>query len=185
MIVQIDYDGTITTEDVSLELQRRFAIDAQRFEYLRDQFESGLIDVVSVVQAGWANVKPDPAKLMETTLRITVLRKGIWKFLLTGHYLIIVSNGMTFYMQPFIGSLAPIIAGKFFIEENQSYGCLPCDLKLTIARALHPDIYIGNGLTDIEPSRLARKTYAVRNGGLHKRTDAIPFDSFDEIDLTS
>jgi len=186
-IIQLDFDGTITTTNIGLELQRRFAIDSARFECLRRQFELGTMDTVSVVQEGWANVKPDIPGLLRTVLEITTFRRGFSLFgqrcRAAGYARIIVSNGMSFYMEKVIKDL-PIIAGQLLVLSDRTIAILPCDLKLEVARLLRPDIYIGDGQTDIEPSTFAQKVYAIKDGKLHHKTNAIPFEDFSEIKLT-
>lgn len=183
-VIMLDYDGTIALTNIGLELQRRFAIDPARFEYLLRQFELGIMDTVDVVRAGWANVKPDLKALLRATDEITYLRRGFFPFLKRcqgeGYSPIIVSGGMSFYIERWIREV-PIIAGTFVILDDRVIAIMPCDIKLEVARYLRPDIYIGNGSTDVLPSSYAEKVYGVRYGKLAKVDGVIPFETFDEI----
>lgn len=181
--VQIDYDGTIATTNIGLAIQERLAKDPELFQLLRMEFNTDIIDVVTATREGWANVKPDGVALKRLVKDTTIIRHSFFSFISRCYDMkympIVVSNGMGFYIFPYIN--VPLIAGTAILTKKRMYGFLPCDLKLAAAEMLKPHIYIGDGKSDIAPSAYARKVFAVKGGELAKIPGTIVFESFDEI----
>lgn len=201
-IIQVDFDGTIATKNIGLALQKYYAVDKGRFEYLRDAFNKREMDVVEVVQAGWANTDCTEQEFLRKARIITKYRKGFLDFISAARYKgftpVIVSGGLTFYIETLIDlvclnessfiSPIPIIAGEaiFYkntnIPHNRVKVFMPYDNKLAFAKEFHPLVYIGDGYTDIAPSVYAQYVFAVEGRDLSKGiADAIPFSSFESI----
>ncbi len=101
MIVQCDFDSTITTNNLSLLLRERFAIgDWQKIEsdYLQGQLT---VEVSNMRQ--YALIKESREKLQEFARHSVEVRPGFLEFAehcrATGVRLVIVSSGLDFYIE--------------------------------------------------------------------------------------
>jgi len=191
-LIQLDFDGTVVTRNIGMELQEKFASDQERFYYLRDQFEKGEMDVLSVIKLGWENIRTTEGELSIAAFLAKEFRKGFHFFLAKcwklGFIPVVVSGGMDFYMQHISVRQPVVIAGKaIFTPPNRVSVFMPCNLKLAFAHQYHPLVYIGDVRTDVEPSKCAKYVFGVEggklaeNGKLARQPKVIPFTNFDTI----
>ena len=205
--VQIDFDGTVTVEDVSFLLLDTYVGSAWR-DYL-EEYSSGRIGVGAFNRKVFGMMKADRQTMTELVLtseRVKI-RPGFREMLeycaVKGYKTVIVSNGLLFYIEAILNSL-----GVGSIKDMEVYAAsnefFPGGMKVAY---IGPDgqelaggfkeaytemlikkgyriIYIGNGDSDIYPARQAQHVFATdqllkrcRADGL----DCVPFDDFFEV----
>lgn len=202
--VQIDFDGTITEEDVSFLLLDTYVGPGWR-EYLKE-YTSGKISVGTFNKRVFALMKADRRTMTELVLtsdRVKVrpgFREMIEYCQQRGFHTGIVSNGLTFYIEAILNKLG-IDGLEIHAAENEFY---PGGMKV---RYVGPDgneievgykeahtealrekgydvIYLGNGRSDIYPARQSIHVFAT--GDLlqkcrEENLECIPFDDFYEV----
>jgi 2-hydroxy-3-keto-5-methylthiopentenyl-1-phosphate phosphatase len=202
--VQLDFDGTVTEEDVSFLLLDKFAGDKWR-KYL-EQYTSGKISVAAFSKEVFGMIKADEKVLADFVLnspRVKV-RPGFKELI---DYcenkrikVIIVSHGLTFYIEAILNKLG--IKGLEIHAAENAFS--PDGMKV---RYLGPDgkeldagfkeaytdalskkgyrvVYIGDGNSDIYPSR--RADYVCATANLLKRCreeklNCYPFNDFLDV----
>ncbi len=181
MIIQCDFDGTITTNNISIALRERFAsgnwweVEA---EYLRGN--------LSVERSNWQQyrlIKESREVLQDFARQHFELRPGFLEFIRScraaGIRFVIVSSGLDFYVEAVLKQIrAPQlelhcarasftsdgISITYFdpegnaIEEGFKKGYLTW-----LKRQGQPLIYIGDGLSDLEAASSADFVFAVNN----------------------
>ncbi len=202
--VQLDFDGTITEEDVSFLLLDEFAGGDWR-QYL-EQYSSGKISVAAFSKKVFGMVKVDEKTMTDFVLnspRVKV-RAGLKELL---DYcknkdisVIIISNGLTFYIEAIlkklgIDGLAVYAAENVFSPAGMKVRYIGLDgneletgFKEAYTDILNKEgyqvIYVGDGNSDIYSSRLAKYVCATDN--LLKRCRAeklkcYPFSDFYDV----
>jgi 2-hydroxy-3-keto-5-methylthiopentenyl-1-phosphate phosphatase len=202
--IQLDFDGTVTEEDISFLLLDTYVGSSWR-KYL-DEYSSGDITVGAFNKKVFGMLKADKKTMTDFVLsspRVKV-RPGLREF---ADYcknknikVVIVSNGLTFYIEAILEKLG-INGLDIHAAENVFF---PGGVKV---RYLGPDgeevdagfketytdylcqqgyqvIYIGNGTSDIYPSRKAK--YVCATADLLKRCKAeklkcYPFNDFYDV----
>jgi 2-hydroxy-3-keto-5-methylthiopentenyl-1-phosphate phosphatase len=202
--VQLDFDGTVTEEDVSFLLLDTYAGGNWR-KYL-EEYSSGKISVSAFSKKVFGMIKADRKTMTDfvlTSPRVKV-RAGLKELLdyckNKGIKVIIVSNGLTFYIEAILNKLG--IDGLDIHAAENVFS--PDGLKV---RYLGPDgreldtdfkeaytdmlgqkgyqvVYIGDGNSDIHPSRKAQ--YVCATADLLKRCQAeklkcYPFKDFFDV----
>src|SRR3989338_2396129 len=106
-LIQCDFDGTVTEEDVSFTLLDTFA-DGNWRERLKD-YQAGRISVGRFNTEAFAMVKADRATLIKVARSQVRIRAGFTDFLAycrrKGLRLVIVSNGLDFYIEEILCSI--------------------------------------------------------------------------------
>ncbi len=178
--IQIDFDGTVTEEDVSFLLLDTYVGPAWR-EYLKE-YSSGKISVGAFNKKVFGMMKADRKTmtgLVLTSPRVKI-RPGFKELIdyckRKGFKIVIVSNGLEFYIEAILKS-QEIDGMEIHAAENVFY---PGGMNV---RYIGPDgsevdagfkevytadlcrrgyrvIYLGNGASDIHPARLARHVFA-------------------------
>jgi 2-hydroxy-3-keto-5-methylthiopentenyl-1-phosphate phosphatase len=101
--IQLDFDGTVTEEDVSFLLLDKFVGDNWR-PYL-EQYSNGKISVAVFNKKVFGMVKADEKTMTDFVLNSPRVktRRGLWEFFdyckRKGIRVIIVSNGLMFYIE--------------------------------------------------------------------------------------
>lgn len=188
MIIQCDFDGTIAIENVSVLIREKFAIGNWR--QVESDYTSGLISVEESNKRQFSLVREPREKLVAFARQNTTVKAG---FLELVDYcrtadidFAIVSSGLDFYIEAVLDNIgAPHLelhcartsfgqdgvtvsyigpdgntVGKGFKQQYLSW------LKQRAGRV----IYIGDGLSDLEPARSADQVFAT--GTLHKLLDS-------------
>lgn len=202
--VQIDFDGTVTEEDVSFLLLDTYVGNVWR-EHLKE-YTSGDISVGAFNKKVFGMMKADRqtmTKFVLTSDRVKI-RTGFKEIIdycvKKGLKAVIVSNGLIFYIEAILKSLG--ISGlEIHAAENVFY---PGGMKV---RYIGPDgkeveagfkeaytaalckegydvIYVGNGTSDIYPSRLARHVFATDDllqRCKQEKLKCFPFNDFHEV----
>jgi len=202
--VQFDFDGTVTEEDVSFLLLDTYVGNVWR-EYL-EEYESGRMTVGAFNRWVFGMMKTDRGAMTELVLgseRVRI-RPGFHELvdhcLGKGYRVVIVSNGLLFYIQAILERLG-ISGVEVYAAENEFH---PGGMKV---RYLGPDgveleagfkeayterlnkegyqvVYVGNGNSDIYSARRCRHIFATdellkrcRREGLA----CLPFNDFFDV----
>jgi len=202
--VQFDFDGTVTIEDVSFLLLDTYVGSVWR-ENL-GEYESGRMTVGAFNRWVFGMMKADRDAMTELVLgseRVKIrpgFRELVDHCLGKGYRVVIVSNGLLFYIQAILERLG-ISGVEVYAAENEFH---PDGMKV---RYLGPDgveleagfkeayterlnkegyqvVYVGNGNSDIYSARRCRHIFATdellkrcRREGLA----CLPFDDFFDV----
>ena len=178
ILVQCDFDGTITEEDVSFLILDAFADGSWR--NMLQEYKEGRITVGSFNRRAFNMVREGKESLQRFVREKARIRQGFPELLdycrQKGFRFVIVSNGMEFYIKSILDSLGidgveVFAAAAEFKPEGivASYigpdGTeLQNEFKKAYTRRFLEDgyrvIYIGNGASDITSARLAEHIFA-------------------------
>ena len=205
--VQIDFDGTVTIEDVSFLLLDTYVGSVWR-EYLKE-YSTGKISVGAFNKKVFGMMQADRKTMtdMVLTSERVKIRPGFRKCLEycagKDYKIVIVSNGLHFYIEAILKKLGVdgIKGLEIYAAKNEFY---PGGVKVAY---IGPDgkeleagfkeaytsmlvnkgyrvIYMGNGDSDIYPARQAKYIFATDQLLKRCRTDkldCIPFNDFFEV----
>jgi len=177
-LIQCDFDGTITEDDVSFLLLDTFANGDWR--QLLTEYREGKISVGDFNMKAFSMVKADRQTLSESARNSTKIRAGFHELLDYCHQksfrFVIVSNGLDFYIEAILGdsgidNLEVLAAQTHFSpqgidvkyigpDENQ----IQDDFKGTYTRLFlsrgYRVVYIGNGASDAPPAKQSHHIFA-------------------------
>jgi 2-hydroxy-3-keto-5-methylthiopentenyl-1-phosphate phosphatase len=201
-LIQCDFDGTITEKDASFLLLDAFARGDWR--RLLREYKEHKISVGEFNTRAFAMVKADKVTLLEALKDKIKVRAGFKEVanycLRKGFRLVIVSNGLDFYINAVLKDL-----GLENIERHAAKtACHPEGMKV---QYIGPDgkrledgfkeayiesflqlgyrvIYTGNGDSDIAPARYAHHVFATGDLLAYFRgnnLDYKPFESFIDV----
>ncbi|MCX7912021.1 MAG: HAD-IB family phosphatase [Dehalococcoidales bacterium] len=202
--VQLDFDGTVTEEDVSYLLLDNYTGDKWR-RYL-DEYSAGKISVATFSKKAFGMVKADEKTMTDFVLgseRVKI-RPGFAEYLrycgAKGIKNVIVSNGLSFYIDAILkkhglGQIEVFAAacssdhdGLKVVYIGPDGRELDSGFKEAYTRFLKQQgygvIYVGNGASDIHPARLARYVFATDDLLRHCRAEGIsciPFSDFHDV----
>ncbi len=201
-LVQCDFDGTITEEDVSFTMLDAFTSGDWR--QLFREYQEGKISVGRFNTDAFAMVKAGRQSLLEVAKGKVKIRPGFHKLVAycrrKGFRLVIVSNGLDFYIKEIlrdigVGDIEVFAAQTSFHPEGlkvQYIGPdgsqLDKDFKGAYVNAFLGEgyriIYMGNGTSDISPARQCHYIFATGDLLTHcKQTnlDCASFTDFNEV----
>lgn len=177
-VVQCDFDGTITQEDVSFLLLDTFANGDWR--QLLTEYREGKISVDHFNMKAFAMVKADRQTLLEFMRGKVKIRAGFHELLACcqrkGFHFVIVSNGLDFYIETILGDIginnietfaaqtrfgAKGIEVQYVGPEGSQLqdGFKEAYIRLFLKRGYRV-VYVGNGASDIPSARLAHWIFA-------------------------
>lgn len=201
-LVQSDFDGTITTEDVSHLLLDRFGTAGWRD--LLGEYRAGALDVETFMRRAFAPVREDRDVLAAYALDRARVRPGFAEFAAfcarNRFRLAIVSHGLGFYIRAILDRLglsglevhaaaARFGPGKPALRYRgpggrHRRGFFKIEYLESFRRRFERIIYLGNGVSDVAPARLADRVFATgdlagacRAEGLH----CSEFETFHDI----
>jgi 2-hydroxy-3-keto-5-methylthiopentenyl-1-phosphate phosphatase len=199
MIIQSDFDGTITEDDVSFVLLDTFAEGDWR--KLFQQYRENKISVGDFNTKAFAMVKASSEELLQVARDKVRLREGLHNLVAycqeRGFRLVIVSNGLDFYIKSILEGVGlgnieihaartRFNAGGLEVqyigpEGNQlNKGFKEAYTKLFLKQGYQVS-YVGNGPSDIFPASLAQHVFA-RDGLLEScREKKLKCKSFDNL----
>ena len=202
IIIQCDFDGTITEEDVSFTLLDTFAQGDWR--KLFQQYRENKISVGDFNTKAFALVKAGREELLEAAKSKVELRDGLHELVTycqrRGFRLVIVSNGLDFYITSLLEDVG---LGDIEVHAAQTRfhpgglkvqyigpdgSPLSSDFKAAYTRAFLKQGYrvvcVGNGPSDISPASLAYHVFA-RDGLLdcckERNLRCQPFDDLNDV----
>ena len=182
-MVQCDFDGTVTEEDVSFMLLDRFAEGNWR-QWL-ELYDAGEISVGRFNSEVFAMVRADQQTLLDYTRDRAVVRPGFKDFVdlcyHRGYRLVVVSNGLQFYIEEILGDMdihnmevhaartrfSPDMLRVEYIGPDGTVvdkGFKDAYTSMFLTEG-YKIIYIGDGSSDYAPAILCHKVFAARNVG--------------------
>lgn len=200
-LVQCDFDGTITEEDVSFVLLDTFA---QGWRRLAQQYQENKLSVGELNTRAFAMVKADRHVLLEALKGKVKVRPGFHDLVNycseRGFGFVIVSNGLDFYIKSVLETVG--LASIEMYSGQASFE--PMGIRV---RYVGPDgkvlqdgfkeayiksflklgyrvVYIGNGKSDAAPAKYAQRVFATGDLLAHSRENNLeckPFDTFVEV----
>lgn len=201
-LIQCDFDGTLTEEDISFLILDTFA-DGDWRCYL-EQYKNNQISVGHFNTLAYRMVKKDEAALIQFVNEKTELRPGLKELVdycqKRNFRFTIVSNGMTFYIQTLLKNTG--INGVEVYAAQAEFNNNGIE-----ARYIGPDgkeiqngikeayikyflndgwrvISIGNGASDIPAAKLAHYAFATEpmlSLCREMKFDCLPFEKLDDI----
>ena len=204
IIIQCDFDGTVTEDDISFILLDAFAKGDWRT--INKQHSEGKITVGQFNERAFGLVRASKKAMLDYIKDKVKVRPGFQKLVelcqQKGIRLVIVSNGLEFYIKRILEDM-----GLYNLEYHAAETRFHAN-KLKV-RYIGPDgsvvdsgykekyvnkylnegynvVYIGNGSSDLSPARGAHQIFATESLLEHcQRTGltCIPFTSFLEINL--
>lgn len=202
LLVQCDFDGTATNEDISFMILDAFANGDWR--HMLTRYQEGKITVGCFNTRAFIMVKEDEAALKQFVRERFEMRDGFVEMVEycrnKGIRFVIVSNGMEFYIRTILEAIGlsdvEVIAAKSDFGSNGIEARylgpdgreLQNGFKEEYSRQFISDgyriAYIGNGDSDIPPSRLACHVFATGNLLDYYKAENLnctPFDDFSEV----
>ena len=201
-LVQCDFDGTVTEEDVSFFLLDSFAQGDWR-KLLRD-YKEHRMSVGEFNTKAFAMVKADKSTLLRALRGNVRVRPGFHEFAdycrTRGFRLVIVSNGLEFYIRAILDSLRlsniEVHAAQASFDPRgmkvryvgPAGAVLEDGFKEAYTKSFvssgYRVIYIGNGDSDIVPAKFAHHVFATGDLLSYCRQNDIqckPFEDFIDI----
>jgi 2-hydroxy-3-keto-5-methylthiopentenyl-1-phosphate phosphatase len=202
MLIQCDFDGTITEEDVSFMLLDAFAQGDWR-EWL-EHYRQNKISVGEFNTRAFAMVKATRAELLEVARDKVRLRAGLHELVSycrrRGFRLVIVSNGLDFYITAILkdaglGDIEVYAAKTRFHRRGLKVQYIGPDntpllsgfkdayTKLFLKQG-YRIIYVGNGPSDVAPAVHAHHVFArdgMLDGCREINLKCTPFDDLNDI----
>jgi 2-hydroxy-3-keto-5-methylthiopentenyl-1-phosphate phosphatase len=202
LLIQCDFDGTVTVDDISFMLLDAFA--AGDWRTLDDAYTAGKITVGEFNEKAFAMLRADKNEMLDYLKGKVVVRAGFKDFAALckkkGIRLVIVSNGWDFYVKQILGDIGVkdveyhsaetyFEAGKLKVRYVGPEGqVVDTEFKEKYVSKFVKEgyhvVYIGNGTSDLSPARGAQQIFATdsllencRKAGIN----CVPFSSFDEI----
>ena len=203
-MVQCDFDGTITEEDVSFLLMDTFADGNWR--QLLEEYREGKMSVGAFNERAFAMVKKDKQTLVDfifTSGKVKI-RPGFQELLSycsrKGLEFVIVSNGLDFYIEAILRDMGIKNIEFFSAQSRFNPGGMevqyigpdgsPMEHRFKDAytelfmKKGYQVIYVGNGISDFYPARLSRHVFAT--GDLLERCEKMnltctPFDDLNDV----
>ncbi len=202
MIVQCDFDGTITEEDVSFALLDAFAQGDWREWF--ERYREHKISVGEFNTRAFAMVKATRAELLKVARDKVRLRAGFHELVSycrsRGFRFVIVSNGLDFYITAILkdvglGDIEVYAAKTSFHRRGlkvQYIGPdntpLLSDFKEAYTRVFlrqgYRLVYVGNGPSDVPPAVHAHHVFArdgMLDGCMEIGLKCTPFNDLNEI----
>ena len=202
-LIQCDFDGTLTEEDISFLILDNFADGDWRS--ILEQYKNDQISVGRFNKLAFRMVKADKPTLIRFVRERAELRPGLENLLNycnSRHFrFTIVSNGMIFYIQTLLKNAGikedvEIYAAQAEFNSNGIEACyigpdgheIQSGFKEAYIKQFLKEgwrvISIGNGASDIPVAKLAHYTFATepmlslcREEGMK----CLPFESLDDI----
>ena len=202
--VQLDFDGTVTMEDVSFLLLDTYV--GSRWRKYLEEYTSGRIPVGTFNKKVFGMMKADRQTMTDLVLNSerVKIRPGLHELIeycnRKDFKVVIVSNGLIFYIEAILKNLG-INGLEIHAAENVFYpggmkvryiGPEGKELEVSFKEAYtemlckkgYDVIYIGNGTSDIYPSRRARCVFATADLLQRCREEKLkcfPFDDFYDV----
>ncbi|MEO7191963.1 MAG: HAD-IB family phosphatase [Vicinamibacterales bacterium] len=202
MLLLCDFDGTITTTDVTDLLWDRFGTPGWR-DRLLGPYRRGETTILEVMDTGWGEVAESEAELLAYARPRVALRSGFENLLSVcrqrGWTFHVVSCGLDWYLKALLTADVPFVSFEATRDARWRVtlprGCVlvdGTDFKVHAMRrlqALHPGqhtIFIGDGRNDLPAARAANRRFAVRGSTLarlctRQGLECEQFDTFDDV----
>lgn len=199
ILIQSDFDGTITREDQSFLILDEFA-DGDWRQYL-EEYRAGRISVGEFNTLVFAMVRADEAALLNFLRGKVRLRPGLGELVSycreQGYEYVIVSNGLDFYIRAILSDAG--LDGVAFHAATTRFQPGGLDVQYIgpggkiLAKGFKNEylasfraagnrvVYLGDGLSDIFPARLAVHTFACRELLPLCQKEGLPCTPFEDL----
>lgn len=177
-LIQCDFDGTITEEDISFFLLDTFANGDWR--QLLEEYREGNISVGHLNREAFAMVKADRQSLLESMRGNVKIRDGFHELVSycrrEGLRFVIVSNGLDFYIDRILRDLGQqhievFAAQTQFLPEGLHVQYIGPDGNMldegfkeayvnSFLRSDYRIVYAGNGASDFTPAKQCHHIFA-------------------------
>jgi 2-hydroxy-3-keto-5-methylthiopentenyl-1-phosphate phosphatase len=201
-LVQCDFDGTITDDDVSFQILDEFTGTGWR--QLFDDYMAGKMSVNRFNATVFSRVKADKKTLDEFVRQKAVIRPGFSELLEVskkrGFRFVIVSNGMMFYIENILGMLGVKDIEFVAARANFKPGTIEAWYEGPDGRVVEDGfkeaytrhflkqgykiVYLGNGASDFPPARMCSKIFSIDNLTKACETNEVactPFSDLHEV----
>jgi len=202
ILIQCDFDGTVTVDDISFMLLDAFAKGDWRA--LDDEYTAGKITVGEFNDRAFAMLRADIKEMLDYIKGKAAVRAGFKDFTALckkkGIRLVIVSNGWDFYVKQILEDIGIKDVEYHSAETYFEGGKLQVRYVGPAGQVVDTEfkekyvskfvnegyhvVYIGNGTSDLSPAKGAQQIFATdsllencRKAGIN----CMPFTSFDEI----
>jgi len=202
MLVICDFDGTVTTTDVTNVLWDRYGIEGWRRKLLRG-YRSGETSHLELMNIGWRELDQSEHELLEYARPLVGLREGFAEFLdfcrSRGWPFRVISGGIDWYIRAFLPASVEFVSYTAVLDKTWRVS-LPdgfslaegVDFKVQALRNLRAQfpgfetMFIGDGRNDLPVAREADRVFAVRGSTLARLCAEHgvahdTFESFSEI----
>ena len=202
ILVQCDFDGTITEEDISFFLLDAFAQGDWR--RLLREYRKHKISVGEFNTKAFAMVKADKHKLLEALKGNVKVRAGLHELvnycLKKGFKLVIVSNGLELYIKAVLTDLGlgnvevHAVQASFHPEGMKVHYVGPDGKRLedgfkeayiqSFRKLGYRVVYIGNGDSDVAPAKYAHHIFATGDLLAYCKENNVkykPFETFIDV----
>lgn len=179
MIIQCDFDGTITTNNLSVLLRERFA--SSEWQEIESNYIHGRLTVEQSNGQQYKLIKESKKTLQEFAYRNVKFRSGFLQFIEncwgTGIRFVIVSSGLDFYIEAALSNIgAPNLelycAQTSFEKSGITVTYLDPEGNFIengfkrrylswLRNQDKPLIYMGDGLSDLDAAYVADYVFAV------------------------
>ncbi len=201
-LIQCDFDGTITEEDVSFHLLDTFAHGDWR--QLHREYEAGRISVGRFNREAFGMVKTNRESLLVESRRTVKIRDGFQQMVSCcrrkDFRLVIVSNGLDFYIKAILQDMG-LADIEFFAATTQfppeglrvqyigpdgkphDDGIKVSNVNLFLSQGYRV-VYVGNGTSDFPAAKLCNyifATDALLTCCRQAKVDCSPFTDFNQI----
>jgi len=177
-LVQCDFDGTITQEDISFLLLDSFTSEDWRpllAEYRQGKISVGLFNI-----RAFAMIRADEQTLVKFVKHEAETRAGFCELLdyclKKDYQFVVVSNGLDFYINAILEDIGVKNIEVFAAQARFSSRGIEAkyigpggnavldnfkeEYIRSFLRRDYRVVYIGNGISDISPARLAHRIFA-------------------------
>jgi 2-hydroxy-3-keto-5-methylthiopentenyl-1-phosphate phosphatase len=199
MIIVSDFDGTLTVDDVTSFYWDKHLPYDWRAELLPDTY-AGKRTPLEMIARGYGDIAVPPEALLAEARAHTRMRSGLsalsalcrargWPFL-------VVSHGLTFYIEQLLPSEIPFVAFAGAFDGRRWQVSLPPgmalapgeDFKSHVVAGLRlqhpgrPTVYLGDGRLDLLAAETCDEIFAVRGSKLAELAPrARLFDGLEEV----
>lgn len=201
-LVQCDFDGTITEEDVSFMMLDTFA--GGDWRQLFKEYQDGKISVGRFNTDAFAMVKADRESLLKVAKGKVKIRPSFHELVVCcrrqGFRLVIVSNGLDFYIEEILRDIGEGDIEIFAAQTRFHPGGLKVQYIGPDGNSLddafkeayvnlflgegYRIIYVGNGTSDLSPARQCHYIFATGDLLAHCKQanlSCTPFTDFNEV----
>ena len=200
IIIQCDFDGTLTNEDISFKILQQYATCDWQAELQR--YMAGEISVGQFNRNVFQSVKEDRPTLIKFIKKVAETRPGATAFFdfcaNNNLELQIVSNGLDLYIKQILGDLGytqlPIYAAVTEFGHDGLYSAYYdaygqetlVDYKAGYVQYFKERagevVYIGNGVSDFAPAQMCHYVFATDSLSHLCMQHQVPYTHFDNFD---
>jgi len=202
VVLLCDFDGTITEQDVGMELLRRYS--RADWEVIEEPFARGEVGILHNMRAQFEHVLEDAPELVEYARSVTTIRPG-WATLVSsceqrGVELVVLSGGLDFYIEALLPTTDPMPEVYSLRTQYTTAGWQvqlpweepPEDEKLEFKESVVALFrrtgkriwFIGNGNSDRGAAHVADRVWAVEPLLTYCREHGVKaseFETFDDV----